>query len=97
TTASHHERTEVSPPPTTYLSDTEFRCHVADSDVATKQRLTFVNRCRCIFSDKMVSTAHRTFVPSHLTEMQYNGGTTIWDNDDATRRTQYPSDTMTTP
>jgi hypothetical protein len=45
----------------------------------------------------MVSTAHRTFVPSHLTEMQYNGGTTIWDNDDATRRTQHPSDTMTTP
>ncbi|KIJ92299.1 hypothetical protein K443DRAFT_649778, partial [Laccaria amethystina LaAM-08-1] len=89
--------------PTTYISDTEFRCHVAIGDVATKrrtttvsrrsfdmatkQRSTFVVRCRCTLQDNMVSTTHRTFIPSHLTEIQDNDGTTMWDNDDATRQT----------
>jgi hypothetical protein len=70
-----------------YNERRESRCHIADSDVATKQRSTFVVCCRCTLQDNMVSTTHRTFIPSHLTEMQDNDGTTMWDNDDATRQT----------
>jgi len=72
------------PPPAFFFSNTKCRCHIAVSDVATKQQMTTKNHCLLLLLGHH-SKYPPQFVPTHLAHTQHDNGPMTWDNDNAAR------------
>jgi len=91
TTASTHKQTQVMtsrgetahlPPP--FNTNMKSRCHIAASNVATKQQtMTKIHHLLLLLGHP--GEYPPPFIPTHLAHTQHNNGLTMWDNDDAAR------------
>jgi len=76
-------RSACSIHPPLIFSNTRCRCHIAVSDVATKQRTMTKNHHSSLLGHH--GKYPPWFVPTHLAQTQHDNGPTTWDNDDVAR------------